>query len=128
MAAKRKPGRPCKLTPEVHGKIVGEVGRGIFPWVAARMAGIAPRTFYEWMAAGDADDPRFAQFAHDVHQAAAQARGEAEAAVRQQRPIDWLRIGPGRDRGGTEPGWTERTEVTGVDGAPLEVIVRVVRE
>jgi len=126
--AKRKVGRPCKLTPEVHGAIVANVGRGAFAWVAARAAGICPATFHLWMQKGDAGDPDFSEFSEDVHKAAAGARLEAEAAVRKGRPVDWLRLGPGRDRGGGEPGWTERQEVTGTDGGPIEHVIRIVRE
>ena len=124
----RKPGRPCKLTPDVHGRIVAEVGRGAFPWVAARKYGISPSTFYLWMQLGDDGDPQYSEFSEDVHKAAAGARIEAETAVRRTRPVDWLRIGPGRDRGSTEPGWTDRQEVTRTDGGPIEHVIRIVRE
>ena len=54
----------------------------------------------------------------DVREARAQARVAAETEVRRDNPLAWLRYGPGRDRAG-EPGWTERHEIAGADGAPV---------
>lgn len=49
-------GRPIgsiSLTPEIQAKIVGFIRGGVFAHVAARAAGIAERTFYEWLERGE---------------------------------------------------------------------------
>ena len=53
--------------------------------------------------------------------ARAQARAQREAAVAQQNPLAWLRMGPGRERPG-EPGWTDaqRTELNASEGRSLQ--------
>jgi hypothetical protein len=123
-------GRSSLLTPEVQQRIVEKIRAGTFDWVAARSAGISPRTFSEWMARGEERDDRtcepvFAQFAVEVRRAQAEARSEAEIVVRKEAPLAWLRYGPGRDRPG-EPGWTDSTEVTNRfpdNGAPAFILV-----
>ena len=57
-------------------------------------------------------------FHEEVRQARAQSRVAAEAEVRRDNPLAWLRYGPGRQRPG-EPGWTESRELLGQDGGPV---------
>jgi hypothetical protein len=114
----RKPGRPSKLTAEIHEGIVAKVHAGAFPYVAAQAMGVSPRTFYRWMSDGEAGRRPFRQFWQDVRAAAAEARATAEEQVRRTDPFRWLRYGPGRERPG-EPGWTESTQVSGPDGGPI---------
>lgn len=49
------PGRPSKLTPEVQERVCHALERGNFRSVAARYAGISPRTLREWMATGESN-------------------------------------------------------------------------
>ena len=116
-------GRRTKLTPEVQTAILGSIRLGAYDWVAAQASGIGPRTFYRWIAAGEkyADSP-YRQFWQEVCQARAHARMMAEAFVRKDNPLAWLRYGPGRERPG-EPGWTESREVTGPGGEALTITV-----
>lgn len=71
-------GRPSKLTPETHAAIVADVEGGSYPEVAAEIAGVDRRTFYKWMARGEADgsddegEP-YRRFRHAVTQARAKA-------------------------------------------------------
>jgi len=48
-------GRPSALTPARHQAIIGAVTRGLSPERAAQASGVHPRTYYGWMARGEAD-------------------------------------------------------------------------
>lgn len=114
-------GRRTKLNPDTQARIVAEIGRGVWDYVAAQVAGVDKATFYRWMERGEKGEPMYREFCADVSQARAKARAMREAAVAQVQPLAWLRMGPGRDRPG-EPGWTDaqRTEITGPEGAALQ--------
>lgn len=94
-------------------KILEALRRGVYEWVAAQQAGIHPDTLSAWKK----KDP---ELRRRVEQAKAEARAKAEAWVYEKDPFRWLRFGPGRERPGV-PGWTDRVEVTGPGGGPLEV-------
>ena len=112
-------GRRLKLTAEVQHQILSFVRAGSYDWVAAEAAGISKSTFYRWMRQGEqAADGIYFDFHGEVRQARAQARVAAEAEVRRDNPLAWLRYGPGRQRPG-EPGWTESRELLGQDGGPV---------
>ena len=107
-------GRPTKLSPEVHQRIVAFIRAGSYAWVAAEAAGVSKTTFHRWLQRGAEEARgRYREFADDVRQAQAQARVAAETEVRRTNPVSWLRYGPGRERPG-EPGWTEQHELTGI--------------
>lgn len=112
---KRKGGRPCLLSAEIEAKILAAIREGCFQHVAASSAGISKSTFMRWM---DSPHVRFRQFQKRVDQARAEARAAKERQVFTADPIAWLRLGPGRDRGTDEPGWTEssKVEVTNAGG------------
>ncbi len=104
-------GRHSKLTPDVHREIVAFVRAGAFDWVAAEAAGVSKSTFYRWLQRGESDARGiYHEFWSDIRQARAQARVAAEAEVRRDNPLAWLRYGPGRARP-EEPGWTDSHEV-----------------
>jgi hypothetical protein len=98
--------RPRPISAETQIAILSYVRAGGFPLVAAEAAGVARRDFLEWMRRGR--QPRggkqYREFSLAVAQAHAQARLKAEVAVFQNRPLDWLKCGPGRDAPGA-PGW-----------------------
>jgi hypothetical protein len=102
MSAKRHP-----LTPTVQQMIVAYVRAGGFPHVAAEAAGVPCAVFERWMRRGHAPRPkdRYRAFAEAVGQAAAQARLGAEVAILTNKPLDWLRYGPGRETA-KRRGWT----------------------
>lgn len=114
-------GRPTKLTPDVHQRIVAYIRAGAFAWVAAEAAGVSKSSFHRWLQRGEREGRgRYFDFGEEVRQAQAQARVAAETEVRKSSPATWLRYGPGRDRPG-EPGWTDQRQVTGPDGGPLQL-------
>ena len=104
-----------KFTPEVQQIIVDAITRGAFQHVAAAAAGIAPSTFYKWLA-----DPEMSEFSEAVTRARATARIGAETRVYDDDPIAWLKAGPGRDKASDE-GWatTTKHEHTGSGGGPI---------
>ena len=93
-------GRPSKLTPEIHTRIVAAIQRGSYVETAAQLAGINKVTYYEWLKRGkavqamldeaheneqpdiSAHDANCANFANAVF------RAMAEAEVRDVTAID----------------------------------------
>jgi hypothetical protein len=98
---------PSQPTPEVQQQIVAFIRAGGFPDVAAQAAGVPRRTFERWMRYGRQrrHEPVYHAFAAAVGQAEAQARLRAEIAVLEDKPLDWLRYGPGKETTQTT-GWT----------------------
>jgi hypothetical protein len=94
-------------TPELEQTIAAYIRAGGYPQVAAEAAGVPGGLFDDWMRRGDsrrgAADCR--RFAEAVRQAHAQARLKAEVAALKDRPLDWLRSGPGKEAA-ARPGWT----------------------
>jgi hypothetical protein len=95
------------LTPAVEQAIVAYIRAGGFPHVAAEAAGVPREVFEQWRQRGEeARAPkRYRSFADAVRQAAAQARLRAEVTIHDEKPLDWLRYGPGRETADA-PGWT----------------------
>ena len=111
-----------KRTPAVEQALVAYVRAGSFPHVAAEAAGVPPDVFAGWLTSRGHRD-----FARAVRQAHAQARAAAEIAVHANRPLDWLKSGPGRPLA-DQPGWTapakaddtRRTEVSGLEDPEVQ--------
>lgn len=106
------PRRVRKFRPETCDQIVRDVEAGAFAHVAARAAGITMATLGRWRR-----DPEKAEFAERLATAEAQARVSAETRVHREKPVTWLKIGPGRDQGDPErPGWTSAPRQVNVRG------------
>jgi transposase-like protein len=59
----QKGGRRTKLTPEIQDRIYASLRAGNYACVAARLAGIAESTFYDWLEQGKrARSGRFSEF------------------------------------------------------------------
>jgi hypothetical protein len=110
----RRRGRPpgsITLTKDIQATIVDCIRAGAFDHVAAETAGVAPRTFRDWMARGEgrstdkACTPQLRRFAEAVNRARAEARLAAEIRVYREDPKYWLskvaRTKPDRE------GWTD---------------------
>jgi hypothetical protein len=95
------------LTPQLAQLIVSYVRAGGYPHVAAQAAGLPYEVFADWMRRGAEPGGRspYREFRHDLLQAHAQARLKAEVAVLEDRPLDWLKFGPGKESADA-PGWT----------------------
>lgn len=91
-------GRPTKLTPEVHQRIVALMRAGNYFETACRAAGIAPSTGYLWKAWGEGRAfagqklPRnrkiYTEFLDAVSRAEAEAEAEVVVHVRRAIPDD----------------------------------------
>lgn len=115
-------GRPTKLNDDVREKIVSLVRAGNYPEVAAQAAGIASRTYYEWMAKGDEGRDPYAQFAQAVKEAQAAAESHAVTIIR-KAAMDgsWQAAAWFLERSKAER-WRrkENVELTGKDGGPVK--------
>jgi hypothetical protein len=110
-------GRPTILNAAVLRELLENLRSGAFDGVAAEAAGVSRRTFYRWLQLGRSGKEPFVRLEEAVRQAKALARLGAERRVREQQPLSWLRLGPGRERRG-EPGWAGPVQAQ--DEAPAE--------
>jgi hypothetical protein len=96
-----------KPSPELLKEIVAYIRAGAYPHVAAQAAGLSQTQFTQWMQRGERAGSKgsHADFAKAIRQAEAQARITAEMEIRQNKPLDWLRNGPGR-HSMQNVGWT----------------------
>ncbi len=95
------------LTADLVRQIASFVRAGGYPHVAAEASGVPREVFADWLRRGsDARAPAlYRDLAREVMQAHAQARLTAEVAALEDRPLDWLKSGPGRPNADA-PGWT----------------------
>lgn len=91
-----------RLTPQVEHDILAYIRAGGVPQVAAEAAGIPAAVFLDWTARPSA---RYRGFADAVRTAHAQARLRCEISIHEDRPLDWLKSGPGQPQA-ARPGWT----------------------
>jgi hypothetical protein len=61
--------RPTKLTPDVQQDLVYALSEGAAIAHACDYAGISERTYYDWMARGEAGEEAFAQFLQTITRA-----------------------------------------------------------
>ncbi len=96
-----------RLTLALEEKIAAFIRAGGFAHVAAEAAGLPRAVFARWMERGErADAPsNYRRFARAIREAEAQARLQAEASVRGDKPLDWLKAGPGK-ASADNPGWS----------------------
>jgi hypothetical protein len=96
-----------RLTPALQTQIVAFIRAGGYPHVAAEAAGLPRDVFERWMKRGQRSDApaAYRAFARAVQEAQAQARLHAEPTTMTDKPLDWLKAGPGKDSA-ANPGWT----------------------
>jgi hypothetical protein len=101
------PATPRSPTPAVQQTIVAYIRAGGFPHVAAEAAGVPRTVFMTWLRRGEKPKAaaHYRAFYEAVLQARAEARMRAEIAAFKNRPLDWLRSGPGKEKP-DNPGWT----------------------
>ena len=133
-------GRKTKLTEEVQSSFTGLIAQGIFVRQACEFVGISEQTIYNWMARGSAEilrlenDPKakpikkeapYVSFFQQVKKA--ENTSEIRSVTQWQNAIkdgDWraakdflARRFPDR--------WSPRIEITGAEGAPVQVNMNV---
>jgi hypothetical protein len=108
------------LTPAIQQAIVAFVRAGGFPHVAAEAAGVPREVFDDWMTRRGRP---YRDFAWAVRQAHAQARLRGEVTVHEERPLDWLKSGPGRPAPDS-PGWTLPARPVGLTDEHLSPLVK----
>ena len=95
-----------RLTLALQEKIVAYIRAGGYAHIAAEAAGLPREVFARWLARGEsAGAPAiYRAFARAIREAEAQARLQAELNVRCDKPLDWLKAGPGK-ASADNPGW-----------------------
>ncbi len=89
-------GRPSRLSPEVHDRMVGYIRVGVLFKDAAAACGIAEATAHEWVARGEGTDPdrpparEYVAFARDIREAAAGPMVVASNWLFTNKPDVWL--------------------------------------
>ena len=111
--------RKTRLTTEIIDAIAERIRQGTFPYIAAQSVGVARSTFYDWIGRGESGRKPFSELLDKVREASAAARHDAESRVFQEKPLEWLRLGPGRSKP-NEPGWTDTKVVAGDPERPIE--------
>jgi hypothetical protein len=94
-------------TAKIQEAIAAYVRAGGYPHVAAEAAGVPREVFEEWLRKAEGERPRkeYKAFAEALRDAAAQARLAAETRALKDKPMDWLKAGPGKETA-SEPGWS----------------------
>ena len=120
-------GRPSKLTPQTHDKIVNAVKAGNYLETAARYAGIDQSTLHRWLNKGKDPDaePEYRQFCEAVESAKAEAEARNVALIQQSanagtwQAAAWFLERTAHARWGRK----QSVEVTGANGEALQVDV-----
>jgi hypothetical protein len=99
--------RRFPLNAGLAQQIIAFIRAGGIPYVAALAAGVPRAIFERWLrrAAGARSPAAVRALCRDVPQAHAQARLKAEVAILADKPLDWLRYGPGKETPDA-PGWS----------------------
>ena len=126
-------GRPTKLTKEIIEKVCAAIYAGNYAKIAAQLSGISESTYYAWLAEAEKEDcdPLFLEFSESIERAEAAAEVEAVALIRQSakngnaKDAQWLLERKHGERWGRND--KLRQEITGADGAPLEVSIEMAR-
>jgi hypothetical protein len=88
------------LTAALERAVAAYVRAGGFPHVAAEAAGVPRAVFDAWLrsGAGARAAGKYRRLVAAVRGAAAEARLGAEIAAHKDKPLDWLKSGPGKER------------------------------
>jgi hypothetical protein len=107
-----------RLTLALQEKIAAFIRAGGFAHVAAEAAGLPREVFARWLERGERPGApaNYRVFARAIREAEAQARLQAELNVRSDKPLDWLKAGPGK-ASSDKPGWTNPGKAGGAESA-----------
>lgn len=122
--AKRKTGRPTKLTPELQKSVVDLLRRGNYLETAALANGIDRATIRDWLKRGNkARSGIYRNFSRAVREALTYAEVSDVEKIRKAAASDW-RAAAWRLEHRYPQRWTRkattRQEVTGKGGKPIE--------
>src|SRR5581483_2999701 len=117
------PRRQPPPTPAVAEQILAFIRAGGYPHVAAEAAHVPRETFEEWLERGRAARRGLLRdFYLELRHAHAQARLRAEIHALKEKPMDWLRYGPGKETA-DNPGWSAAARArSAADAAPASVL------
>lgn len=121
--------RPTKLTKELTDRIVLAIKAGNYAKIAAAMVGISEATYYSWLEQAKQPDatPELLEFLESVERAEAEAEISAVARIKQAsdngtwQAASWLLERKHGERWGRND--KIRQEISGVDGAPIQLSV-----
>jgi hypothetical protein len=107
-----------RLTLALQEKIAAYIRAGGFAHVAAEAAGLPREVFARWLQRGESpgSPANYRTFARAIREAEAQTRLQAELNVRKDKPLDWLKAGPGK-AAADNPGWTNPGKADGTTAA-----------
>ncbi len=115
---KKSAGRPTKFTEALAADLVLRVRSGGTAERIANALGIGTRTYYRWMELGREGREPYATFRQDVLRARDTAVINAEAKVRDNNPLAFLRYSPAARSTRDVPGWTALDKYEGDDAPP----------
>ncbi|MHB1423487.1 MAG: hypothetical protein ACYC3I_09895 [Gemmataceae bacterium] len=115
-----------RLTLALQEKIASFIRAGGFAHVAAEAAGLPREVFARWLERGERPGApaNYRNFARAIREAEAQARLQAELSVRGDKPLDWLKAGPGK-ASRDNPGWSNPGKAGAADAAGADKAERV---
>jgi hypothetical protein len=113
-----------RLTATIEAAIVAYIRAGGYPHVAAEAAGVPLDLFEHWLQKGQSAKGAalYRRFHAAVQEAKAQARLAAETAALKNKPIDWLKSGPGKETA-VNAGWTTAARPGGSSSAAAEDVL-----
>lgn len=119
---RRRRGRPTLLNSTQQALLLAAVKAGCRLPVAARLAGVSPKTVNEWVRRGRGHDGRpaiepYVGFIRAVEQAEAEAEVAAMAAIRKAMPGDWRAAAWFLER--THPEWRRRKDRGDIPAADI---------
>lgn len=120
------PGHPSTCTEELRKKIVSACLTGVHPYTAARMHGVANRTFADWMARGRDGEEPFSSFIEEIEKSIAECEfiGVAQVAggATGSTQGDWRAAAHLLERRFPERwGRQDQLKISGDPDAPIEV-------
>src|SRR5258708_39567226 len=114
-----------RLTAALEQTVAAYIRAGGFPHVAAEAAGVPRAVFDDWLRRGSAARPgvKYRRFSDAVRLAQAQARLGAEIAALKDKPLDWLKAGPGNERP-EAPGWSALAKAQAGRARPTPLLLQ----
>lgn len=88
-AKRRRPGQPCKLTPELSRKICDAIRMGCSLTVAARCVGVSLDSLQRWRTLGPQGKEPYASFLRDYEQAEAECKQTLLTIMYAAAPSDY---------------------------------------